>query len=115
MTGAALYLSFAAVVTQAAPIHLLLERNTPAGAGNELFLATFATLADLINANAFSSVFTQIDVNDNFNVAGFTALRVGSGGVTIPEPSTLLLVALGLLGVSIAGRRRLGVLSFSVQ
>jgi hypothetical protein len=78
--------------------HLLFERNTPAGAGSELFLATFATLADLLNANAGSSGFTQIDVNDNFDVAGFAAVRDGTGGGVVPEPSTLLLVALGLAG-----------------
>ena len=90
---------------QAAPFHMLFERNTPAGAGSELFLATFSTLADLMDANAASSGFTQIDVNDNFDVAGFAAVRDGTGGGVVPEPSTLLLVALGL-AASAARRNR---------
>jgi hypothetical protein len=82
--------------------HMLFERNDPGIAGNELFLGTFLTLNDLINNNLFNSVFTAIDVNDNFNVAGMAATR--DVEITpVPEPTTLALI---LLGLSVIGARR---------
>jgi hypothetical protein len=81
---------------------MLFERNDPGIAGNELFLGTFLTLNDLINNNLFNSVFTAIDVNDNFNVAGMAATR--DVEITpVPEPTTLALI---LLGLSVIGARR---------
>jgi hypothetical protein len=58
--------------SQAAPIHVLYERDTDGSAGNELAVVSYPTLADLIGNTITFTQFTQVDVSAAFSVGGIT-------------------------------------------
>jgi hypothetical protein len=95
--GLVLALLFSAV-SNAGPIQILFERNDPGIAGNELFLGTYQTLDDVVNNNLSSGVFTAIEVNNNFDVVGFTNDAAGYhmlSSATIPgSPATIFFSSL---------------------
>ncbi len=58
--------------SEAAPIHVLFERDADGAAGNELAVVSYPDLAALIgNTNSFTQ-FTQVDVSAAFSVGGIT-------------------------------------------
>lgn len=82
---------------QFGPVVDAITLDNAAGAGSTtLPLPTISTLSSVGVNGAFSS----------FNAGGtLSAHEVGSPG-TVPEPSTIVLASLGLLGVGFYGRRR---------
>jgi hypothetical protein len=55
----------------ASTYNLLLERDVDVG-GTDLFLITFPTLDDFVNSTNFTQFNTQIPLDANFSVGGFT-------------------------------------------
>jgi hypothetical protein len=55
----------------ASTYNLLLERDVDVG-GADLFLISFPTLDDFVNSTNFTQFNTQIPVDPNFSVGGFT-------------------------------------------
>ena len=51
--------------------HLLLERDVDAAAGAEVFAVSYNSYADFLSNTIASSAFSQVDINPNFNAAGF--------------------------------------------
>jgi PEP-CTERM motif len=83
---------------------LLLENNADAAGGSEIFLATFGSFADLLSANLSSASFSQLDINPNFSVGGFSFEPDAS--TSVPEPGTIALLGLGLAGLATLRRRK---------
>jgi len=72
--------------------------------GSELAFNTYASLADILDASATSSMFSDINVNAPFTTSG---LYFVSAQVSVPEPATLTLFAPLLAGLALMLRRTL--------
>ncbi len=83
---------------------LLLESNADAGAGSEIFLASFGSFADVLSGNFSDASFSQLNIASGFSVGGFSFEPDSTASV--PEPGTLTLVALGLAGLAAVRRRK---------
>lgn len=68
--AAVLLTSIGVVQTTQATIQTLFETDTDAGAGVELFSATYDAFADLLSSSESSSEFSQINVAPNYSIAG---------------------------------------------
>jgi hypothetical protein len=67
------------------------------------------TLQVTANAVGTSIVSTFIDINDGINDDNFQAVAIGHASASltvVPEPTTALLMGLGLVGLGLSGRRR---------
>jgi len=84
---------------------VMFERDENAGSGDELAFNTYATFNDLLTGNQSSSTFSTIDVNGPFTTTGIDA-RFSESSI-VPEPATVVLMGLGLVGLGYAGRRKL--------
>ena len=85
----------------AAPMYtVLLESNDNDVAGQEVYAITYNTYADFLSNNPASATFSFLDINADYSLGGFAfePSQNGSedGGNTVPEPSTFMLLAIGL-------------------
>jgi hypothetical protein len=86
---------------------LLLERDTDAGAGSEVFLVTYDSFADLLSNDFSASSFSQLNINANFSVGGLVAeVPPGVEPLPIPEPATFAVFGFGLAGLRLTRRCR---------
>ncbi|MDR4652720.1 MAG: PEP-CTERM sorting domain-containing protein [Nitrosomonas sp.] len=87
--------------------HVLLESNANMDAGQEVFLVSYNSYADLISNNQASSAFSQLNINAFYSAGGLTALNTGSNGNgnVVSEPATMMLVFIGLGFLSVFVRR----------
>jgi len=72
--------------------------------GSELAFNTYASLTDILDANATSSTFSDINVNAPFTSSG---LYFVPPQASVPEPATLTLFAPLLAGLALMLRRAL--------
>ena len=91
------------VPASAVPFQTLLERDTDSGAGDEVYLLTYNSFADLLSDNQAAGSFSQLNINSNFSAGGLVA-EVQPAAV--PEPPTLAILGFGLVGVGLMRRRR---------
>jgi hypothetical protein len=82
---------------------LLLERDTDSGAGNEIFLVTYNSFADLLSNNIAANSFSQLDIAPAFSTGGLAAVVQAAD---VPEPSTLSIFGFALAAVGLMRRRR---------
>jgi hypothetical protein len=79
---------------------------SPATGGNGgIFRITNPFGSDVVNQVAFIPFLTSLSTtanNSDFGVMSITYTPIAA----IPEPGTLMLVSLGMLGLALAGRRR---------
>ena len=91
------------VVPAHADFQMLLESDTDAGAGNEIWVSTFDTYDDLINGN-WSGTYTGNNIAAGWSVGGLA--WESETYTSVPEPPTWALFGLGFAGLSLARRRR---------
>jgi len=88
----------------AEPFGIMFESDQNEIGGSELAFNTYASLADILDASATSSMFSDINVNAPFTTSG---LYFVSAQVSVPEPATLTLFAPLLAGLALMLRRTL--------
>jgi hypothetical protein len=107
--------SIAGFDARAGAYHVLLESNENEDPGDEVFLLTYDSLADLIAGDFSAGEFTQIGISSPYSIAGFLSEASGDGtgdvsGTgstgTVPEPATLSLFGIVALGVAARRLRR---------
>ena len=89
------------VPASAVPLQLLLERDTDADAGSEVFLVTYDSYADLLSNDFSASSFSQLNINANFSAGGLAATVP-----PVPIPPALWLFGSGLIGLAGIARRK---------
>jgi PEP-CTERM motif len=94
--------------------HVLLESDANTGAGQEVFLVSYDSYADLISNNQASSAFSQLNISASYSAGGITALNGGNtgnggNGNVVSEPATMALILIGLSFLGIFVRRKNGV------
>jgi hypothetical protein len=67
--------------------------------GAELGFNTYASLADILDANSTSSTFSDINVNAPFSTTGIYFVDDGRGDQQVPEPAPILLMLPVLAGL----------------
>lgn len=80
---------------------LLLESNVDAGAGDELFLISYASFADFLNHQPSDIAFLDLDVSPYYSVHGFEFETSA-----VPEPGSAVLMLAGMALVGAVVRRR---------
>ena len=94
----------------ATPFTLLLETNENEHSGSEVFLASYVSFSDLMDGDLASSSFSQIDIGPGYSVGGFIAIPEVATDLDpippVPEPGTLLLFGIGILGLTFASRKK---------
>jgi hypothetical protein len=92
---------------------LLLERDTDANAGAELFLATYPTFDALLDASLTQSGFSQIDIGSTFSAGGLAyETSAGNGGPdmgAVPLPASGPFLMVGLVLVAAFGSKNRSV------
>ncbi|WP_328186034.1 PEP-CTERM sorting domain-containing protein [Marinobacter sp. OP 3.4] len=83
---------------------LLLEADADSDAGNEIFLAGFDGLQDLLDGTIADSSFSQLNINSNFSAGGLVAYAPGDP-TEVPEPASWGVLMFGL-GALMLRRRR---------
>ena len=82
---------------------ILFERNADSGAGTELFVGVYGSLADVLASSLSSLDASSIDINPAFSVRGYaTEWRAAT---PVPAPATGWLVLAAGLGALAACRR----------
>jgi hypothetical protein len=103
-------LAFAPAFAATSTYQLILERDTTTAGQTDLFLITFPTLDDFVNADNFTQFASEIPLNPGFSVGGFAYDGFPGSSeppppAVIPLPSTSMLILLsGIL--ALANRRR---------
>jgi hypothetical protein len=90
--------------TFAAPVHLVAERDTPSTPGQDLFLLSFPSLADMVASTNLVQQAIAIPLSNSFSIGGFE-IEAEPPVSHVPEPGTLALLGLGLVGLAAARRR----------
>ena len=108
----AFILSFSLVFTlflarppNAMPIGIMFESDMNEIGGSELAFNTYPTFNDILNANASSSTFSDINVNAPFSTTGLFIEPTVS--TSVPEPPTILMLGFGLACLAGFGRKKL--------
>ena len=57
---------------RAVPFHVLLESDANLDAGQEIFLVSYDSYADVLSNTQASASFSQLNVNANYSVGGST-------------------------------------------
>jgi hypothetical protein len=90
-----------------------LESDADGQTGQEIFLLSYNSFADLVNNTFASATFSQLNVNPAFSVGGLAAIYDNSGGGngSVPEPPTAILTLIALSLFGLAKRRWVNVRS----
>lgn len=77
---------------------LLLESDTDAGQGNELFLAAFDSIQSLLDADLSSGSFVDLNISASYSAGGLVA-HPDVPTITVSEPGAAVMVLWGLAGL----------------
>ena len=105
--GAVAFLALASINAHATPFRLMGEvaDTGAATAGNESAIYTYDSYADMLSGNYSSWSYTGFDWNGAYSTVGLAYEPEPS---EVPEPTPLVLLGLGLAGLGILRRKRIG-------
>ena len=83
----------------AEPFGIMFESDENKLGGAELGFNTYASLADILDANSTSSAFSDINVNAPFSTTGIYFVGDDQGDQQVPEPAPILLMSSVLAGL----------------